>query len=236
MKIIPITQIFLPGYKFIFRKSEDRKCISLSMPNSLNVTLKNNNVEYTNCDISVKIKQENLPSSSQQWWFKTWPERYDKVKNNVDMDNAEVISNNYTNTQITSRMCDKTNDNDIKNSNSRVTLNEALQNISLAYSPVTKQLHLLSNDKSLDKQNKNLSEQICDKIVDDSVEEATIKKFGHKRNDPGSFSSTISSLSDPSPSGSLLDAEERCSISSEDTDYKLHKKSFSFLNRLVIHR
>lgn len=62
-------------------------------------------------------------------WFRTWPERCDKQKNDTNIENNAPKTNN-THTQIIQQ---------------QFTLNEALQNISLAYSPITKQLHLIEN-------------------------------------------------------------------------------------------
>lgn len=61
-------------------------------------------------------------------WFNTWPERCDKQKIETNVDNVKQTNN--THKEIIQQ---------------QLTLNEALQNISLAYSPITKQLHLIEN-------------------------------------------------------------------------------------------
>ncbi|XP_017774103.1 PREDICTED: TBC1 domain family member 14-like [Nicrophorus vespilloides] len=174
---------------------------SHSLPNDLdekNKMINGNSDNYETCDINTKLLNNNESpphSPTQDLWFKTWPERCEKIKCN----DAE-----------TSQTCDK-----IMTNQHKVTLNEALQNISLAYSPVTKQLHLVHNEQQ-------------------SVE-AEHKKPGHKRNDPGSFSSTLSSLSDASQSGSLLDSEGRSSPASSESGAKPKtKKSLgNFFNKNV---
>lgn len=169
---------------------------SQSLPNSLDD--KNENSTSSNCDVQTKLlPQNNSPpvSPTHEFWFKTWPERCDKVKSDLSADNT-----------LSNSLSSSTADQNLKNGISRkkVTLNEALQNISLAYSPVTKQLHLVEQISHVKKEEKALEEQ-------------SVKKCGHRRTEAGSFSSTVSSLSDPSPSGSLLDAEER-SLQSFDGD------------------
>lgn len=174
---------------------------SQSLPNSLDDKNDNSSVSVdnsSNCDAQSKLLPQNDSppvSPTHEFWFKTWPERCDKLKTEQSGDNT--TSNSLSNTTV---------DLQLKNgiSKRKVTLNEALQNISLAYSPVTKQLHLVEQRGDIKKDIK-------------VQEEESIKKCGHKRTEAGSFSSTISSLSDPSPSGSLLDAEER-SLQSYDGD------------------
>lgn len=184
---------------------------SRSMPNSLNNKLNCNDVDVTNnCDTKSKllIEHDSPPSSpSHEMWFKTWPERYDKVKPD---NNCEIVNNR--NTQLASSTCDKIAD--ISTVNNKVTLNEALQNISLAYSPVTKQLHLLQPSET-----NNTLPQTVTANIENGI------KPKHKRTEAGSFSSTISSLSDPSPSGSLLDSDDR--FTDDDTECKPQKKGLA---------
>lgn len=179
---------------------------SQSLPNSLDEKndISNGTVENSNnCDAQSTLLQQNDSTtvSPTHDWFNTWPERCDKLK--VDHSGDNTVSNSLSNTTI---------DSHLKNgiSKKKVTLNEALQNISLAYSPVTKQLLLVEQINDVKTDNKPEDEQ--------SVK----KKFGHRRMEDGSFSSTISTISDPSPSGSLLDAEERSlqSFDGNDADFK----------------
>ncbi|KAB0796053.1 hypothetical protein PPYR_10114 [Photinus pyralis] len=197
-------------YQRVLSRNSEQDCHSRSMPNSLNNKLNCNDLDVANnCDMKSKllIQQDSPPSSpSHEVWFKTWPERYDKVKPD---NNCEIVNNH--NTQLASSTCDK-----INCANNKVTLNEALQNISLAYSPVTKQLHLLRPSDTNEPQLP-------------TTEENGIKTK-HKRTEAGSFSSTVSSLSDPSPSGSLLDPEDRCT--DDDSECKPQRKGISgFFNR-----
>ncbi|XP_063915210.1 TBC1 domain family member 12-like [Zophobas morio] len=178
-----------------------------SLPNCV-VDKKNKIEEYDavdNCDTHNKLLVEN--NSPQSPWFKTWPER-DKFKS------TESSLNPSPNTQVKFKNCDIVENGIIK----KVTLSEALQNISLAYSPVTKQLHLVEKPAE--------NEQIDDTRDD-------LKK-GHTRNLKGSFSSTVSSLSEPSPSNTLLDADDNSLNSFDDSRDQNYKKSLtSFFTRSV---
>ncbi|KAF5279768.1 hypothetical protein FQA39_LY05458 [Lamprigera yunnana] len=213
-------------YKQVLSKHTDQDSHSRSLPNSLDNKVHNNGVDScNNCDIKSKllIEYDSPPlSPSQDMWFKTWPERYDKVKSD---NNCETV-NNSSNTQLAFSTCDKIVD--ISGTNNKVTLNEALQNISLAYSPVTKQLHLLPQcDSNRCRSELNSPEKECKILIGDQ----NSTKSKHKRTEAGSFSSTISSLSDPSPSGSLLEADDRY-ISNDESEYKCQKKGLSgFFNR-----
>lgn len=191
---------------------------SQSLPNSLDEKNKTNgNVDTLNCcDIKSKLlpQQESPPvSPTQELWFKTWPERYDKLKSDCSPDDTmSTNSSKATNTHFTSETCDiSLRNGTVKN---KLTLNEALQNISLAYSPVTKQLHLVECVTKEKHEDNKLTE-----------EDHYGKKTGHRRTEAGSFSSTVSSLSDSSPSGSLLDAEERSLQNFEDQGAKPRKRS-----------
>ncbi|XP_044268915.1 TBC1 domain family member 12-like isoform X2 [Tribolium madens] len=153
------------------------------------------------CDIHNKLLVES-GSPPQSPWFKTWPERCDKVKSN------ENATHSSQNTQIKLRNCD------------------IVEN---AYSPVTKQLHLVET---------NNEEKNCNVIVEDTSdklpEHTSTEKKGHKRNQAGSFSSTVSSLSEPSPSRSLLDADEKSLTSLDDSGDQAGKKGLSnFFSRNV---
>lgn len=181
---------------------------SQSLPNSLDE--KNDTTDNShNCDVQTKLlPQHDSPpvSPTHDIWFNTWPERCDKLKIDYSGDNTTA------------------NDSNVKNgiSKKKVTLNEALQNISLAYSPVTKQLHLI---EQINNKQENKSDSM-------QQEEQSMKKCGHKRTEADSFSSTISTISDPSPSGSLLDAEERSLQSFDENSSDLRKRSLgSFFTR-----
>lgn len=175
---------------------------SQSLPNSLDVKNKVNGYASDSCDTHLKLlpESESPPDSpTSDLWFKTWPER------NKNIDSEESASE-------PTKDCDSVRSEQSSKPNT-FTFNEALQSISLAYSPVTKQLHYVQ---------KTYNEL--------TVEDDSRPKLGHRRNEAGSFSSTVSSLSDPSPSGSLLDADER--IPSPDCSTKSKRKGLSsFFNR-----
>ncbi|XP_018573966.1 TBC1 domain family member 14-like isoform X2 [Anoplophora glabripennis] len=202
-----------------------------------------------NCDVNSKLLIHNSPphSPTNDMWFKTWPERCDKIKSNElspDSSTKSVVSNVCKNTQLRHSNCDVGNSN-VKN---KFTLNEALQNISLAYSPVTKQLHLVEKIDVLSKRPNVDSEDISGNFNKEdleldkrcNIEFNNSKKSGHKRTEAGSFSSTISTvstlsgISDPSPSGSLLGSEDRSLHSFDITSGKTRKKSITnFFTRNV---
>lgn len=194
---------------------------SQSLPNSLGDSKSDGNADVTdNCDINSKLLSDHdspTISPTNDFWFRTWPECCDKIKTDVIV---ESLSNKVSNTHPLT-----TAGNGFVNS--KLSLNEALQNISLAYSPITKQLHLLPVDKCTDNDlpTKDLNPNVTSK---DTVDIS--KKLGHRRTEAGSFSSTVSSLSDPSPSGSLLGTDEQSSSIKNDTKEK--KRSLTeFFNR-----
>lgn len=188
-----------------------------SLPNGLvdDKTKVQDNVDTVDsCDIHNNKLLIERSSSPQSPWFKTWPERCDKVKSN------ENSTHSPQNTQLKLKNCDIVENGNIKN---KVTLSEALQNISLAYSPLTKQLHLVER-------------KLCneDNTSDKVIENSSVEKKGHKRNQTGSFSSTISSLSEPSPSRSLLDADEKSLNSLDDSGEQGTKRGITnFFSRYL---
>lgn len=173
---------------------------------------------------SVETLQNSLTTES---WFKTWPERCDKQKSNeTSPANSPVISP----TKIKNTQSKLNCDNLVQNTNNKVTLNEALKNISLAYSPVTKQLHLIEKTQinvipnSEFNDLKNPSKEKDDETISNDT---SAKKIGHRRTEAGSFSSTISTLSDPSSNGSLLSTDDRSLSSFEIPNSKTRKKSLT---------
>lgn len=176
---------------------------SQSLPNSLDIKNQiNSYISDSETHLKLLPEGDSPPESpTSDLWFKTWPER----NKNVETDDS-LCSN--------SSKCD--NRSEQKNIQTTFTLNEALQCISLAYSPVTKQLHYLEKNEKV------------------KIPEENQIKIGHRRTDAGSFSSTVSSLSDPSPSGSLLDTDDRTSL--PESEFKSKRKSLSsFFNRYVSH-
>lgn len=134
-------------------------------------------------------------------------------------------------------------------------LSEALDNMQLAYNPITKQLHFVSpkiekptedTADDIDKLSKkssfsdegNFSISTCEKSDTSDSPKSTLNwggsVSGHKRGkDGGSFSSTVSSLSECSL-GSSASKEEEGDVASEQDHAKLKKKGLSgFFSRLV---
>lgn len=184
---------------------------SQSLPNSLDIKNQKNGIT-SNSDNHLKLlpESETPPESptntTNVYWFKTWPECNKIIDNPTDEQISKISPSS-------SKTCDTVDRSEQSNCKQNTfTLNEALQSISLAYSPVTKQLHLVQRDDN------------SDLMIE---EELTKPKLGHHRTEAGSFSSTVSSLSDPSPSGSLLDADER--TPSPDSSTKSKRKSLSSL-------
>lgn len=197
-----------------------------------------------NCDVNSKLLIHNSPpqSPTNDMWFKTWPERCDKIKINElspDSPTKTIVPNVGKNTQKGHNNCD-VGTNNVKN---KLTLNEALQNISLAYSPVTKQLHLVEKPLNVSTEKPDVESgdvtSNCNKedlelnTVACNVEPNCSRKFGHRRTEAGSFSSTVSTIStlsgisDPSPSGSLLGSEDRSLHNFDITGGKTRKKSIT---------
>ncbi|KAL3275588.1 hypothetical protein HHI36_020343 [Cryptolaemus montrouzieri] len=197
---------------------------------------KNGNLEIVdNCDIKEKLLfQEASPplSPSSESWFKTWPERCDRIKSNETSPSNSLSKSKNTHTS-------KDNNCDINIPINGLSLNEALQNISLAYSPVTKQLHLVETpqNNTVDEvdhvsTNQNLSNDLQSSVDIGTSEQ---RKLGHRRIEAGSFSSTVSSISESSTLGSLLDSDERSLSNFEECiERPSKKKSFTnFLSRNV---
>lgn len=205
---------------------------SQSLPDGFTDDTSENNCTFSDNN-NPKPEQDNSQLNSNELWFKTWPERCDKIKNNDSSsdpaENTKCSKAQDLNTQ-TYANCDSP-----KNANkTKLTFNEALQNISLAYSPITKQLHLVqkpSNNNDLASNNgKTPDIEIDNKTHNGTDEIDFVKKLGHRRIQQGSFSSTVSTssgLSDPSTSGSLLDVDERSISSFDENSYPHKKNSFS---------
>ncbi|CAK1550930.1 unnamed protein product [Leptosia nina] len=123
-------------------------------------------------------------------------------------------------------------------------LSEALDNIQLAYNPITKQLHFVSPrvekpvEEDVDKLSKkssfsdegNFSISTCEKSDTSDSPKSTLQwggsVSGHQRGkDGGSFSSTISSLSECSLGSSGSKEDEFPDISNSEA--KLKKKGLS---------
>ncbi|CAF4864801.1 unnamed protein product [Pieris macdunnoughi] len=127
-----------------------------------------------------------------------------------------------------------------------IRLNEALDNIQLAYNPITKQLHFVSPrvekpiaDEDVDKLSKkssfsdegNFSISTCEKSDTSDSPKSTLQwggsVSGHKRGkDGGSFSSTISSLSECSLGSSGSKEDELPDLTNSE-HAKLKKKGLS---------
>ncbi|KAJ8962460.1 hypothetical protein NQ314_005722 [Rhamnusium bicolor] len=213
---------------------------SQSLPECLdeNINKLSGNLDLTdNCDIHNKLLTHTSPphSPTNDLWFKTWPERCDKLKSNdssPENSMTKVITPNVrNNTHINYVNCDNLEGSNIKN---KFTLNEALQSISLAYSPVTKQLHLVEKPNPISDVIKT-DVELNTKVGNGDI--IYLKKPGHKRTEAGSFSSTVSTLSgisDPSPSGSLLDVDDRSLSSFDISSSKSRRKSITnFFTRNV---
>ncbi|CAG9861897.1 unnamed protein product [Phyllotreta striolata] len=169
--------------------------------------------------------EDNSPSPKSESWFKsfrTWPERYEKLKNLDNQSCSSKSPSKCANTQEISN-CDRGDNLYIKNT---LSFNEALQNISLAYSPITKQLHLVEATKTDTNEDKDCTNN-----------EEPVKKLGHRRTEAGSFSSTISSvsaISDQSTSGSLIGSEERSLSSLDISHVKSRRRSLTnFLSKHI---
>lgn len=129
-------------------------------------------------------------------------------------------------------------------------LSEALDNMQLAYNPITKQLHfvspkiekpveLVSDDvdrlskKSSFSDEGNFSISTCEKSDTSDSPNSTLQWGGsvnghHRGKDGGSFSSTVSSLSECSLGSSASKEEETGDVSLQDQEQsKLRKKGLS---------
>ncbi|XP_060802473.1 TBC1 domain family member 12-like [Amyelois transitella] len=133
-------------------------------------------------------------------------------------------------------------------------LSEALDNMQLAYNPITKQLHFVSpkvekSEESVDEVDKlskkssfsdegNYSMSTCEKSDTSDSPKSTLNwgsVSGHQRGkDGGSFSSTVSSLSECSLGSSASKEEEGSETNADREQAKLKKKGLSgFFSRGV---
>ncbi|XP_053606392.1 TBC1 domain family member 12-like [Plodia interpunctella] len=133
-------------------------------------------------------------------------------------------------------------------------LSEALDNMQLAYNPITKQLHFVSpksekSEESVDEVDKlskkssfsdegNYSMSTCEKSDTSDSPKSTLQwgsVSGHQRGkDGGSFSSTVSSLSECSLGSSASKEEETIEAGVDQEQAKLKKKGLSsFFSRGV---
>lgn len=180
-------------------------------------------------DSDITYCSETPQNSTSESWFKTWPERCDKQRST---ETSPVNSPLTTPTKNKNTQNKLNCDNFGHNNKNKVTLNEALKNISLAYSPVTKQLHLIEKSSNTYKENSDLESNKlkcspkpnCEKTICNHISN---KKSGHRRTEAGSFSSTISTISEPSSNGSLLSNDDRSLSSFEIPSSKTRKKSLT---------
>lgn len=135
-------------------------------------------------------------------------------------------------------------------------LSEALDNIQLAYNPITKQLHFVSpkvekpaedTSDDIDKLSKkssfsdegNFSISTCEKSDTSDSPKSTLQwggsVSGHQRGkDGGSFSSTVSSLSECSLGSSGSKEDDLSEVTTVQENGKLKKKGLSgFFSRSV---
>ncbi|XP_060535702.1 TBC1 domain family member 12-like [Cylas formicarius] len=153
--------------------------LSLGLKNGYKSIQSKSNEDLYGNEIEPEEPRGNVgdqDSPVHETWFKTWPERCDKIKSADSSPERDVYKFRVGN---------------------RMTLNEALKNISLAYSPVTKKLHLIETRG------------------DEPRAEPSSPKKGHKRTEAGSFSSTVS---EPSTSGSIQDMEDRSLMSVDESE------------------
>ncbi|XP_023021601.1 TBC1 domain family member 12 [Leptinotarsa decemlineata] len=208
------------GYENLPTYSNNHDSPSYSLPACVNTVNHENYYDNTIDNKSDKLIQDNTPNSiSSESWFRTWPERYDKLKSC----NSSPVHNQ-------ANPYDGIGNKNVKN---KFTFNEALQNISLAYSPVTKQLHVVEKSEIVDiglpvSEKDECRNEECKN--EDSENTIVGKKLGHRRIEAGSFSSTVSTLSgisDPSTSGSLLGSDDQSLSSFDIPSSKPRKKSIT---------
>lgn len=159
-----------------------------------------------NNEESTSPSVEELNEGSKEGnnnWFKTWPDC--TLRNGIvspSEDKVQVDVDEKTNACVCDgHCCGKCN----KNPNTPVPLDNALHSLPLAYSPVTKQIHLICHSDLKSEK----SESKCNGVP-------LLNRVG---TEVSSFSSTVSSLSDTSPStngdstfGSLFDNGDNCSL------------------------
>lgn len=218
--------------------------ISETRPTSLVLKRNEPGISYSEQELEPHPKSASPDDRSDQ--------RSDKLSTKESQStyassSKENISN-VTSVNVIDRK-EKTISNRVREDYKTVPLEDLLTNISLAYSPVTKQLHLIqtdsdknpirpiSNNKSTVEhpcafsKSLNLEENAYDKVNSDKERlsfnsssgiecERHSNNFHRVNTEVSSFSSTVSSLSDNSPSttnedsalGSLLDHGDTCSL------------------------
>lgn len=210
--------------------------------------------ETIDSDLPACVFSENISVESTNkevnGWYKTWPDcGVDKPKNGVVGEKVGASSNGQCDGKdalsgATENKCDCDRANLMKR-NKAIPIDNLLDNLPIAYSPITKQIHLISNPDFCDTASRTNPLDNCD------VKCSEIDSAVHRVNtEVSSFSSTVSSLSDVSPStngdsavGSLFDAGDNssllslgnCSIVSDDSGtYRDKRKGLTgFFSRLV---
>lgn len=156
-----------------------------------------NNEESTSPPVE-ELKE--IPKEGNDNWFKTWPDC--TLRNGLVESNDNKIQ--VDNSKKTIGCTVSCSDNCHTNPNTPVPLDNALHSLPLAYSPVTKQIHLIcQNDLKSVK-----SDSKCNGV-------SLLNRVG---TEVSSFSSTVSSLSDISPSTNgdstlgIFDNGDNCSL------------------------
>lgn len=235
--------------------------------------------EFDSVSVARKGSLDDIKDDKQHLNnYKTWPERFDKTKESIcdtksQQESVNIHINNGFDLEA-SESKDDTCQNDKtpvnipknKNNNTRgcldmsnnggcaqgtMRLNQALDNISLAYNPITKQLHfvtpknatkpcLVSQSSECDSKKGSFSDEgnysLSNGDKSDSLSSesprSTLIRSGHQRGaDGGSFSSTVSSLSECSLSGSCVSDpcvnQESQEFNSKSDCVKVKKKGLS---------
>jgi hypothetical protein len=151
--------------------------------------------EENNETVSPLIDQEST-NDEENNWFKTWPDCVDKCS----LKNGKVPNGLHSPENSSDK---STPELSPVKPHTPVSFDNLLHNLPLAYSPITKQIHIIKSNE-----NPKLELETTDE-----------KPFSRVGTDVSLFSSNVSSLSDVSPStnedsvsGSLLDHGDDCSL------------------------
>lgn len=219
-----LQKVFLHKLKSQSVPSLDKSKISNGVSDNSEPVKDINNGKLSSSPEKEKSNDESVDREANDSWYRTWPDcGIDKVRNGIVLDNNASKDNILTDGEsdevtvkcrsvVTSRntiVCDS-----VVKKNGAIPIDNLLENLPIAYSPITKQIHLISSVDNCDNVKRTPVDKLDEIKCSDSFQ--TLPRIN---TEVSSFSSTVSSLSDVSPStngdsavGSLFDNGDNCSL------------------------
>lgn len=219
-----LQKVFLHKLKSQSVPSLDKSKISNGVSDNSEPVKDINNGKLLSSVENENSNDESVDREANDSWYRTWPDcGIDKVRNGIVLDNNASKDNILTDgasdevavkcrSAVTSHntiACDI-----VVKKNGAIPIDNLLENLPIAYSPITKQIHLISSIDNCD----NVKRTPVDKLDEIKCSDS-FQTLPRVNTEVSSFSSTVSSLSDVSPSingdsavGSLFDNGDNCSL------------------------